>query len=194
MICLIDNYDSFTYNLYQYVGEIYPDIVVRRNDEISIREIEDMNPSHIIISPGPGHPRDAGISPILIARFINRIPILGICLGHQAIGLAMGGTVSFARQIVHGKQSTVRHSGKGIFEGIPSPFQVVRYHSLAVMTDDLPDCLEVHAYTDDGTIMALAHKEYPIYGVQFHPESVLTEFGKELIKNFLKIDRRSAMN
>ncbi|OPX45149.1 aminodeoxychorismate/anthranilate synthase component 2 [Ruminiclostridium hungatei] len=185
MICLIDNYDSFTYNLYQYIGEFDPDIVVRRNDEITIEEIERISPDRIILSPGPGHPSQAGITVELILEFAHRIPILGICLGHQAIGLAMGGTVDSANSIVHGKQSNIYHEGEGLFKNIPSPFQAVRYHSLAVMKDDFPDSLEIHGYTDDGTIMALKHKEYPLYGLQFHPESILSDYGKELLKNFL---------
>lgn len=187
MICLIDNYDSFTYNLYQYVGEIDSDIIVKRNDEITLDEIESISPTHIILSPGPGHPSEAGITTEVIRKFTGKIPILGICLGHQAIGLVMGGTVDSASNIVHGKQSTIFHYGKGLFEGIPSPFQAVRYHSLAIMRHDFPNSLEIHGYTDDGTIMALAHKTHHVYGLQFHPESILSEYGKDLIRNFLKI-------
>lgn len=187
MICLIDNYDSFTYNLYQYVGEISQDIIVKRNDEISLAEIRRLAPSHIIISPGPGHPGDAGISPQVVTQFMGKIPILGICLGHQAIGLSLGGTVAAARNIVHGKQSAIHHDGNGIFAGVPSPFLAVRYHSLAVMPEDLPSSLKVQATSEDGTIMGFAHKEYPLFGLQFHPESILTEYGHKLIGNFLAI-------
>ncbi|MCX7920912.1 MAG: aminodeoxychorismate/anthranilate synthase component II [Clostridia bacterium] len=188
MIYLIDNYDSFTYNLYQYIGEINQHITVKRNDEITLKQIRELAPSHIIISPGPGHPSQAGISVELIREFMGKIPILGICLGHQAIGLALGGTVNLARDIVHGKQSKVYHNGKGIFRGVPSPFQSVRYHSLAVMREGLPECLNIQAYTEDDTIMALEHKHYPVFGLQFHPESILSEYGKVLISNFLNIN------
>ena len=188
MIYLIDNYDSFTYNLYQYIGEINQHITVKRNDEITLKQIRETAPSHIIISPGPGHPSQAGISVELILEFMGKIPILGICLGHQAIGLALGGTVNLAKDVVHGKQSTVYHNGKGIFTGVPSPFQAVRYHSLAVVREGLPDCLKIQAYTEDDTIMALEHKHYPVFGLQFHPESILSEYGKVLISNFLNIN------
>jgi anthranilate synthase/aminodeoxychorismate synthase-like glutamine amidotransferase len=187
MICLIDNYDSFTYNLYQYVGEMNQEVVVKRNDEVTLEEIQYMSPSHIIISPGPGHPADSGISIELIRKFSDKIPILGVCLGHQAIGLAMGGSIISANEIVHGKQSEISHRKKKIFRGLPKSFQVVRYHSLVVSKEGFPDCLEVLAETEDGTIMALAHKVYPTIGVQFHPESILSEYGKELIRNFLEM-------
>lgn len=191
MILLIDNYDSFTYNLYQYVGEINPDIIVRRNDKITVRQIKELWPSHIIISPGPGHPRQAGISVDVIKKFTGKIPILGICLGHQAIGLAMGGEIGPANQIVHGKQSTIYHVGRGIFQGLPPYFQAVRYHSLTVKREEFPDCLEIQAYTEDGTIMGLAHREHPTFGLQFHPESILSDYGKILLGNFLKENKRA---
>jgi anthranilate synthase component II len=187
MICLIDNYDSFTYNLYQYIGEIDIDILVKRNDEITIEDINNLSPSHIILSPGPGHPRDAGVIVDAIKEFSGKIPILGICLGHQAIGLAMGGEVNLAAQVVHGKQSSIIHNGVGLFKDIPSPFQAVRYHSLAVMKEGFPDCLEIQAYTEDNTIMALSHKEHLTFGLQFHPESILSEHGKTLLYNFLSL-------
>jgi len=186
MILLIDNYDSFTYNLYQYIGEYSEDIKVHRNDSLTLNEILEMNPSHIVISPGPGHPADAGISVDTIKRFSGHIPILGVCLGHQAIAHAFGGEVSHAKDIVHGKLSTVHCLRKGIFSTLPETFQVVRYHSLAVMKDSLPDCLQIDAYTEDMTVMALSHKEHDTYGLQFHPESILSEYGKELIGNFLR--------
>ena len=187
LILLIDNYDSFTYNLYQYIGEINPQILVKRNDEISVEDIEEINPSHIIISPGPGHPLDAGIIIEVIKKMKGKVPILGICLGHQAIGVAMGGKVSNAEEIVHGKQSTITNTGKNIFKGLPETFKVVRYHSLAIMPETLPASLEVEAYSESGIIMAISHKEYPIYGVQFHPESIQSEYGKEIIRNFLEM-------
>lgn len=187
MICIIDNYDSFVYNLYQYVGEIQPNIVVYRNDKVSIAEIEKLKPSHIILSPGPGRPEDAGICVELINYFGGKIPILGICLGLQAIGLAFGGKIGYAKQVMHGKQSLVTNNGKGIFKDIPDCFMAVRYHSLIVERQDLPDSLQISAYTEDNTIMAFNHKQYPIYGLQFHPESILTEYGKVMIRNFLNV-------
>lgn len=187
MILLIDNYDSFTYNLYQYIGEFYQGITVRRNDNIGLDEIEEMRPKYIVISPGPGHPRNAGITVNAIQRFSGRIPILGICLGHQSIALAMGGTVELAQEVVHGKQSEITHNGGWLFKGIPSNFKVVRYHSLCVGKEDLPQCLEVQASSKDGTVMALRHKFHLTFGVQFHPESILTEYGKTILKNFLQI-------
>lgn len=187
MLLLIDNYDSFTYNLYQYIGEVDADIIVKRNDEISIKEIKNIMPSHIIISPGPGHPQNSGVTVEVVNKFSGKVPILGICLGHQAIGLAMGGSIGQAQEIVHGKQSEVYHDQKGILKGIPTPFLAVRYHSLAVLRQGFPECLVINAHSSDGTIMALSHKEYPVYGVQFHPESILSEYGKMLLKNFLEI-------
>lgn len=185
MILLIDNYDSFTYNLYQYVGIFEPDIRVERNDKITIGEIKEMNPDRIILSPGPKSPKEAGICMDVVKAFAGVKPILGICLGHQCIGEAFGGTVSYAKQLFHGKQSLITHDGSSVFSGIDSPIKVARYHSLAVQEDDLPDCLRVLAKTEDGEIMAMRHKEYPIVGLQFHPESIYTEHGKRMIENFV---------
>lgn len=185
MILLIDNYDSFTYNLYQYIGIFTEDIKVVRNDKITIAEIESMNPDRIVISPGPKSPKEAGICLELIRHFAGRKPILGICLGHQCIGEAFGATVSYAKKIVHGKQSVITHEGNSVFEGIDSPVKVARYHSLAIIENTIPDCLRVIAKTEDGEIMAVKHTEYPIVGLQFHPESIYTEHGKRMIENFV---------
>ncbi len=185
MILLIDNYDSFTYNLYQYVGTFTSDIRVVRNDKITMEEMEILNPDKIILSPGPKSPKEAGICMETVRMFTGRKPILGICLGHQCIGEALGGTVSYAKKIFHGKQSRITHDGTGIFTGIDSPMKVARYHSLAVQEDDLPECLRILAKTSDGEIMAIRHKEYPVVGLQFHPESIYTEHGKRLIENFV---------
>ena len=185
MILVIDNYDSFTYNLVQYLGELGGDVVVRRNDEITPDEIESNLPSRILISPGPGRPADAGISLELISRFSGRVPILGVCLGHQAIGQVFGGRVVRASTVVHGKSSEIKHDGRSIFKGLDSPFKAGRYHSLVVERESLPDCLEVSAETNDGVIMGLRHREKKIEGVQFHPESILTPAGKTLLANFL---------
>lgn len=185
MILLIDNYDSFTYNLYQYMGIFTTDIVVKRNDKVTIEEIEQLNPEKIVISPGPKSPKEAGICLEVIKYFGDKKPILGICLGHQCIGEAYGATVSYAKKIFHGKQSVIEHDGKGLFEGIDSPIKVARYHSLAIIEETLPECLEVTAKTEDGEIMAVRHKEYPVYGLQFHPESIYTEHGKKIIENFI---------
>ena len=187
MILLIDNYDSFSYNLYQYVGEINPDIKVIRNDEMTVEEIEKLNPERIILSPGPGRPEDAGVI-IEVARTLGRkIPTLGVCLGHQAICAAFGATVTYAEKLMHGKQSEVRFDlNCPIFKGLPEVAPVARYHSLAAAVDTIPEELKVTAKTLDGTIMAVQHKEYPIYGVQFHPESILTPDGKMILKNFLE--------
>ncbi|MDF2614261.1 MAG: glutamine amidotransferase of anthranilate synthase [Clostridia bacterium] len=185
MILLIDNYDSFTYNLYQYIGEITPNIAVYRNDELTAEDIKRLKPKCIILSPGPGRPEQAGTIIDIIKQFNGIIPILGICLGHQAIGLALGGIVDLAPDVVHGKQSSVINDGKGIFTGIPKSIKVVRYHSLCLTSENLPACLEIQAYTEDGTIMGVRHKEFLTIGIQFHPESILSEYGKELLKNFL---------
>ena len=187
MILLIDNYDSFTYNLFQYLSELGREVNVTRNDAITLDDIERLAPERIVISPGPGAPRDAGISNEVILRFGGRIPILGVCLGHQCIGEAYGGTVTHAGEIRHGKTSAIHHDGKGVFKGLENPFQAVRYHSLAVMKEGLPDCLEVSAWTENGIIMGLRHKEYVVEGVQFHPESVMTANGKKLLRNFLEM-------
>jgi para-aminobenzoate synthetase component 2 len=186
MILVIDNYDSFTYNLVQYLGELGEEVVVYRNDEIDLAGIEKLQPSHILISPGPCTPNEAGISLSLIDHFKGVIPIFGVCLGHQSIGQAFGGEVIRAEKLMHGKTSQIQHDGKTIFAGIPSPFTATRYHSLIVRKETLPDCLEISAETADGEIMGLRHKEYAIEGVQFHPESIITENGLQILRNFLK--------
>jgi anthranilate synthase/aminodeoxychorismate synthase-like glutamine amidotransferase len=185
MILVIDNYDSFTYNLVQYLGDLGKRIRVRRNDKITLREVKTIEPSHIVISPGPGIPAEAGLCPDIIARFGERIPILGVCLGHQAIAEVFGGVVVRAAFVVHGKTSRIRHDGRTIFRGIPDPFTATRYHSLIVDKASLPACLEISAWTDDGIIMALRHRSFPIAGVQVHPESILTRVGRRIIANFL---------
>ena len=185
MILLIDNYDSFTFNLYQYIGIFADDIKVVRNDKITMEEIRQMNPERIVLSPGPKSPSEAGICMDVVKEFYDKIPILGICLGHQCIGQALGGTVSYAKQLYHGKQSLIDHDGSSIFTGIDTPIKVARYHSLAVQSDDLPDCLRVLARTADGEIMAMRHQDYPVVGLQFHPESIYTEHGKRMIENFV---------
>ncbi|MGE7602255.1 anthranilate synthase component II [Peribacillus sp. NPDC097675] len=188
MILLIDNYDSFTYNLYQYLGEVEKDLIVKRNDEITIAEIEVMNPKAIIISPGPGRPEDAGMSMEIIRSFYKKLPILGICLGHQAIGATFGANVIRAKVIMHGKTSVIEHDGTGVFVNQASQFPVMRYHSLVVERKSLPPELLVTANAmDDGEVMALKHREYPLYGLQFHPESIGTKIGKELLHEFYKI-------
>jgi anthranilate synthase/aminodeoxychorismate synthase-like glutamine amidotransferase len=185
MILLIDNYDSFTYNLYQYIGEITPNIVVYRNNALTCATIEKLKPTCIIISPGPGRPEQAGIILNIVKQFNGIIPILGICLGHQAIGLAMGGVIDLAPDVVHGKQSVIINDERGIFNNIPKRFMAVRYHSLCIKLENLPYCLEIQAYAEDGTIMGIRHKEFLTVGIQFHPESILSEYGKEILKNFL---------
>ena len=185
MILLIDNYDSFTYNLYQYLSELGAQVEVRRNDKVSLTEVEELAPEGIVISPGPCTPREAGISKEVILQLGPRIPTLGVCLGHQCVGQAFGGTVGPAGEIMHGKMSLIHHVGSGVFQGLPNPFPAIRYHSLAVHQEALPDCLEVTAWTEQGLIMGLRHKEYPIEGVQFHPESIMTEVGHDLLRNFL---------
>ena len=186
MILLIDNYDSFTFNLAQYFGELGAPPLVRRNDEISVAEIEDLHPSHIVISPGPGRPEDAGVSVDVIRHFGPTTPLLGVCLGHQGIGVAFGGEVVRAPHLMHGKVSTVQHDGRGVFRGVSQPFAAGRYHSL-VVADPLPADLEAAARTEDGTLMGVRHRRFPIHGVQFHPESVLTGEGKHLLRNFLEL-------
>jgi len=185
---LIDNYDSFTYNLYQFLSELGAEVVVRRNDQVTIDEIRAMAPDHIVISPGPGDPGDAGISRDVIREFAGEIPILGVCLGHQCIYDVYGGTVAGAGEILHGKLSSIHHDGKGVFAGLPPDYHAVRYHSLAGTPPTLPDALEVTAKTDSGIIMGVRHKELTVEGVQFHPESVGTEYGHELLKNFLAME------
>ncbi|MDQ0918695.1 aminodeoxychorismate/anthranilate synthase component II [Paenibacillus sp. V4I5] len=186
MILVIDNYDSFTYNLVQYLGEIGEEVIVHRNDEIDLAGVEALAPDHILISPGPCTPNEAGISLSLIDHFKGKIPIFGVCLGHQSIGQAFGGDVIRAERLMHGKTSEIFHDGKTLFEGLPSPFVATRYHSLIVKTETLPDCLEVSARTAEGEIMALRHKEYAIEGVQFHPESIITQHGHQILRNFLR--------
>ena len=190
MILMIDNYDSFTYNLVQYLGELGQRLEVYRNDKIAVPQVRRMKPECIVISPGPGAPKDAGISNELILKFAGKIPILGVCLGHQCIGEVFGGRVVRAKRLMHGKTSPIYHNRETIFKGIPSPFEATRYHSLLVRREGLPSSLEVIAWTEDyeeREIMGLRHRRYPIWGVQFHPESILTESGKEILKNFLKL-------
>ena len=186
MLLMIDNYDSFTYNLVQYFGELGEEVQVARNDEITLDEIARLQPARVVISPGPCTPAEAGVSVPLIERFAGRIPILGVCLGHQSIGQAFGGRIVHAGQLMHGKTSAVHHDRRGVFRGLPDPFTATRYHSLAIERASLPDCLEVSAWTDDGEIMGVRHRTLAVEGVQFHPESVLTEHGHDLLRNFLE--------
>ncbi len=186
MILVIDNYDSFTYNLVQCLGELGAESIVRRNDEITVEEIPEMSPEFIVISPGPGAPHEAGVSVDLIRRFFDMAPILGVCLGHQAIGEAFGGRIVRARRIMHGKLSPIYHDERDLFRDVPTPFQAVRYHSLVVDPESLPDCLVVTARTDQDEIMAMRHRDYPVFGIQFHPESIMTEHGKKILSNFLE--------
>ncbi len=185
MILMIDNYDSFTYNLVQYFGELGVDLKVCRNDELTLAQIKRMRPKQIVISPGPGRPESAGISVDLIREFAGIIPILGVCLGHQCIGYAYGGKIIRAKKLMHGKTSMIRHNGKDIFKAIENPFEATRYHSLVIEKKTMPKCFEITARTSDGEIMALRHKDFPLWGVQFHPESILTKEGKKILKNFL---------
>jgi len=187
MLLMIDNYDSFTYNLVQYFGELGEDIRVFRNDKIAIPEIEKMSPERIVISPGPCTPKEAGISVEAIQTFAGRIPLLGVCLGHQSIGAAFGGEIVRAPRLMHGKTSLIHHDGKNLFAGLPNPFEATRYHSLLIRKETIPDCLEITAWTDQGEIMGVRHKEFTVEGVQFHPESILTTVGKDLLRNFLKL-------
>lgn len=189
MILMIDNYDSFTYNLVQYLGEMGEDLQVYRNDKITIEEIERLNPDSIVISPGPCTPKEAGISIGVVKLFSGKIPILGVCLGHQSIGHAFGGKIIRADRLMHGKTSMIYHDGKTIFQGLPNPFEATRYHSLIIERSSLPPCLEITAETDLGEIMGVRHKEYLVEGVQFHPESILTQYGKDLLRNFLALSR-----
>jgi anthranilate synthase component 2 len=185
MLLMIDNYDSFTYNLVQYLGELGEDVRVYRNDEITLEQIAAMNPQRIVISPGPCTPNEAGVSVPVIRRFAGKIPLLGVCLGHQSIGHAFGGRIVHAKQLMHGKVSQIRHKNTGVFRDLPNPLTATRYHSLVIERESLPDCLEVTAWTDDGEIMGVRHRELAVEGVQFHPESFLTERGHDLLANFL---------
>ncbi len=187
MILMIDNYDSFTYNLVQYLGVLGAEVEVRRNDKVTLDEIETMKPERIVISPGPGIPQSAGITISMIERFHPKVPILGVCLGHQAIGAAFGGRVLHAARIMHGKTSEISHDSKGVFSDLPAPITATRYHSLAVERESLPSCLEVSAEAEDGEIMGLRHRQYPVEGIQFHPESILTKEGMNILRNFLKL-------
>jgi len=187
MLLMIDNYDSFTFNLVQYFGELGEDVVVKRNDEISLSDIEKLSPARIVISPGPCSPTEAGISVPAVEKFAGKIPILGVCLGHQSIGQAFGGRVVHAKTLMHGKTSQMTHKGVGVFAQLPSPYRVTRYHSLVIERETCPDCLEVTAWTDDGEIMGVRHKTLAVEGVQFHPESIMTEYGHALLKNFLSV-------
>ena len=189
MLLMIDNYDSFTYNLVQYLGELGEDVRVLRNDEKTVAEIEAMSPGRIVLSPGPCTPNEAGVSLALIDRFKGRVPILGVCLGHQAIGQAFGGKVVHAKTLMHGKVSRIHHEGRGVFRGLPTPYDATRYHSLAIERDSCPPDLEVTAWTDDGEIMGVRHRALAVEGVQFHPESILTQHGHALLENFLKDTR-----
>ncbi len=185
MILVIDNYDSFTYNLVQYLGEMREELVVRRNDKVCLGEIAQLAPDRILISPGPCTPSEAGVSVPIVQRFAGKIPILGVCLGHQSIGQAFGGDVIRNYRVLHGKTSEITHDGKTIFRGLPNPFQATRYHSLVIKRDTMPACLEISAETDEGEVMAVRHREYPVEGVQFHPESVMTAAGKDILRNWV---------
>jgi len=187
MLLLIDNYDSFTYNLFQYLSELGEEVVVVRNDKTTLEEIDKMEPQRIVISPGPSTPLRAGISNEVIRHFGSKLPILGVCLGHQCIGYSYGGSIGQAKEIMHGKSSLIYHNRQGVLAGLPNPFPAIRYHSLVVQRDGLPDCLEVMAWTADDTIMGLRHRQYPVEGVQFHPESFMTEVGKDILRNFLQV-------
>nr|WP_269456920.1 aminodeoxychorismate/anthranilate synthase component II [Sulfurifustis variabilis] len=191
MLLMIDNYDSFTYNLVQYLGELGEDVRVYRNDQIALDDIERLEPARIVISPGPCTPNEAGISVPVIARLGGRVPILGVCLGHQSIGQAYGGCIVRARELMHGKTSMIHHAAKGVFRGLPSPFEATRYHSLVIERETLPECLEITAWTEDGEIMGVRHKSLAVEGVQFHPESILTQHGHQLLENFLTGHRAS---
>jgi len=189
MLLMIDNYDSFTYNIVQYFGELGEEVQVFRNDRITLEEIEAIGPDRLVISPGPCSPEEAGISVAAIRRFSGKIPLLGVCLGHQSIGAAFGGRVVRSVSLMHGKTSPIHHTGQGLFSGLPSPFNATRYHSLVVERESFPDCLEITAWVENGEVMGLAHKELPVWGVQFHPESILTEGGMQILKNFLEMSK-----
>ena len=192
MLLMIDNYDSFTYNVVQYLGELGADVQVYRNDAISVQEIEDLNPSHLVLSPGPCTPNEAGISLQVVEHFSGKIPLLGICLGHQSIGQAFGADVVLAPKPMHGKVSTITHDASGVFAGLDTPFTATRYHSLTLDPDTIPDCLNVTAHSEDGVIQGISHRDMPIYGVQFHPESIASENGHALLRNFLSLTGEKA--
>ena len=192
MVLVIDNYDSFTYNLVQYLGEMQVEMKIYRNDQITLEAIADLHPERILISPGPCSPKESGLSNEIIRRFSSRIPTLGVCLGHQCIGHTFGGNVIVNYRMMHGKTSLIKHNGKDLFEGMPNPFSATRYHSLVIERSSLPECLEVTADTEEGEIMGVKHKEYPIWGVQFHPESILSENGRQILANFLKLQGQVA--
>src|SRR5512137_826798 len=187
MLLMIDNYDSFTYNLVQYLGELGEEVAVHRNDQITVAEIEALRPARIVVSPGPCSPAEAGISVAAIQHFAGKVPLLGVCLGHQAIGAAFGGNVVRSATLMHGKTSPIHHDGRELFEGLPNPFAATRYHSLVVERATFPDCLEITAWVEEGEIMGLAHRELPVWGVQFHPESILTVNGMDILRNFLRM-------
>lgn len=187
VVLVIDNYDSFTYNIVQYLGEMQVDLQVRRNDQISLKEIKALQPERILISPGPCSPKESGLSNDIIKTFGPKVPLLGVCLGHQCIGHTFGANVVVNYRMMHGKTSPIKHNGKDLFQGMPNPFLATRYHSLVVQRDTMPDFLEVTAETDEGEVMGLKHRDYPIWGVQFHPESILTEHGREILRNFLRL-------
>ena len=187
-VLLVDNYDSFTYNLYQYLCELGASVTVVRNDAITVDEARSLAPDFLVVSPGPGVPRDAGVSIDLIRALGPSTPVLGVCLGHQAIAEAFGGVITRAPELMHGKASRIHHTGEGVFEGLPNPFSAIRYHSLCAAPEAVPDCLEVTAHSDSGVVMGVRHREYPVWGVQFHPESILTEHGKDLLRNFLAMN------
>ena len=191
MLLLIDNYDSFTYNLYQYLSELGAEVEVVRNDAVTVEDVESMAPERIVVSPGPCTPKEAGISIELIRHFAGRVPILGVCLGHQSIGEAFGGVVAGAGEIKHGKTSIITHQGKGVLRGLPNPFEAIRYHSLAIQREGFPECLEVTAESESGVIMAVRHRELAVEGVQFHPESILTPVGHDILRNFLEMKQRT---
>jgi anthranilate synthase component 2 len=194
MIVMIDNYDSFTYNLVQYLKQIGAPVEVFRNDAVTLQDLEEWQPAGFVISPGPGRPESAGISLPLIERFSGQVPILGVCLGHQAIGTAFGGKVVSAKRLMHGKTSSIQADGKQLYQGINKPFQAMRYHSLAVSREDFPDCLEITSESEDGEIMGIRHREHPTEGIQFHPESIMTPVGKRLLRNFLNSTDQKEMN
>jgi anthranilate synthase/aminodeoxychorismate synthase-like glutamine amidotransferase len=187
MVLVIDNYDSFTYNLVQYLGEMQVKMEIRRNDEVSIEQVRALDPERILISPGPCSPRESGLSNEIIRNFSDHIPTLGVCLGHQCIGHVFGGNIIVNYRMMHGKTSLIKHNGKDLFEGMPNPFAATRYHSLVIQRDTLPECLEITAETEEGEIMGVKHRQLPIWGVQFHPESILTESGRQILQNFLKL-------